>query len=112
LTCDVETYLLTSMRDTCSYRLNGLVIDRFDEWLLVQHYAVLTKNRYMATARKFSRYLGKRALTTTTHSDVQQYLGKCARHGYTVNMLNIELLGLRSLFDFLSLGGLMKWVPP
>jgi integrase/recombinase XerD len=100
------------MRDKSSHQLNKVVIDRFDEWLLVQHYAVITKNRYMAIARRYAAYLGTRALTTTTHSDIQQYLGKCAKQGYTVNMLNIELLGLRSLFDFLSLGGLMKWVPP
>ncbi len=100
------------MLDKVPIELNRVLVERFDEWLLVQHYSHLTHSRYMRIARQFSEFLGNRSLTTTTHSDVQQYLGKCAKAGYTVHLLNIVLLGLRAFFDFLSLGGLMNWVPP
>jgi site-specific recombinase XerD len=92
--------------------LNETLINRYEQWLLVQHYSDITKRRYIPTARKFALFLGDRLLTSSTHSDVHEYLGSRAKNGCTVHMLNIELLALRSLFDFLSLGGLMKWVPP
>lgn len=105
-------YLLAEMRRESCGQLNRLMVSRFDDWLIVQHYSAITRRRYYSIACRFSAYLGSRSLTTTTHSDIQQYLGKCARAGTTTSMLNIELLGLRSLFDFLSMGGVMKWVPP
>ena len=100
------------MRETLAWQLNKTLIERFDAWLLVQRYAVLTKSRYLATARKFAEFLGDRSAISTTHSDVQQYLGVCAKQGQSIHLLNIELYGLRAFFDFLCLGGLVKWVPP
>jgi len=92
--------------------LNRVLIERFAEWLLVQQYAHLTKRRYISTAQKLASFLGERLVTTTTHSDVQHYLGRCATKGYSIHLLNVELFALRAFFDFLSLGGLVKWVPP
>jgi len=46
-------------------------------------------------------------LTATTHSDVQDHLSIRAKRDVPQPVLQIELHGLRALFDFLSLGGLI-----
>lgn len=100
------------MQTNSAAELNQTLLTRFDSWLLVQHYSDQTKRRHLSAARKFTAFLRKRLVTTATHSDVQEYLGQCARENYSVHLLNIELGGLRTFFDFLCLGGLVKWVPP
>ena len=100
------------MRRKSPTEINRILIGRFDAWLLAQHYSVMTHTRHLAAARRFSEFLGDRLLTATTHSDVQDHLSIRAKRGCSQQMLQIELHGLRALFDFLSLGGLITWVPP
>jgi integrase/recombinase XerD len=100
------------MRSELPSDVNKVLLKRFSEWLAVQQFARQTRARYPKVVRRFVRFLGGRRLTETTHSDVQQYLGECAKQGKSVNVLEIELRGLRSVFDFLCLGGLVKWCPP
>ena len=100
------------LRNVGVRNLNADMISRYEEWLRVQRYSKVTTTRYLGTAGRFAGFLNGRLLTTTSHSDVHEYLGLCARQGCSGHVLNVHLLALRSLFDFLSLGGLMKWVPP
>jgi site-specific recombinase XerD len=92
--------------------LNLILVKRFEAWLFAQQYSPITSTRYVAIARRFATMLDHRSVTTTTHKDVQEHLSTCARTGQTAHLLQIELFGLRSFFDFLNLGGLMNWVPP
>ena len=104
--------LLFAMRRKSPTEINRILTGRFEAWLLAQHYSAMTHTRHLAAARRFSEFLGDRLLTTTTHADVQDHLSICAKRGCSQQTLQIELHGLRALFDFLSLGGLITWVPP
>jgi site-specific recombinase XerD len=96
----------------CREDLNSELVTRFSRWLLVQKYSRSTWFRYSLTIRKFSDFLNDQELTQTTHFDVQEYLAQCARNGASARAMRYELCALRHFFDFLNLGGLIKWNPP
>jgi len=96
----------------CREDLNNELAARFARWLLVQKYTRSTWFRYSLTIRNFSDFLNDRGLTQTTHFDVQEYLAHCARSGASARAMRYELCALRHFFDFLNLGGLIKWNPP
>jgi hypothetical protein len=85
--------------------LGGELVQRYEKWLLVQQYATQTRFRYSTCVRNFLRFLAPRGALTTTHSDIQSYLGECAQKGFLHNKLRVELHGL-GLFRFLELGWL------
>jgi integrase/recombinase XerC len=85
---------------------------RFTQWLLVQRYSACTRYRYPRTVRKFSSFISQKKVLDVTHLDVQEFLGKSAADGVSQKALRGELYALRVFFDFLNLGGLVKWVPP
>jgi site-specific recombinase XerD len=92
--------------------LNQNLAERFGRWLLVQRYSPITRRLYATTVGSFSGYLGRRLVTTTTHLDVQNFLAERAERGASPRTLRNDLYSLRIFFDFLNLGGLVKWVPP
>lgn len=85
---------------------------RYDRWLVAQRYAVQTRYHYGRSVRKFAAFLGDRSVLETTHLDIQEFLASCALSGASPKALRGELYALRVFFDFLNLGGLLKWVPP
>lgn len=46
------------------------------------------------------------------HLDVQEFLAHSAAKGASPSLIRVQLHSLRIFFDFLNLGGLVKWVPP
>jgi site-specific recombinase XerD len=48
----------------------------------------------------------------TTHLDVQEFLARSAQKQHASRFVRHQLYALRVFFDFLNLGGLVKWVPP
>lgn len=85
---------------------------RYERWLLVQRYAPQTRYYYPRSVRKFTAFLHGKPVLKTTHLDVQEYLAQCAATGQSPKAVRGELYALRVFFDFLNLGGLVKWVPP
>jgi len=47
-----------------------------------------------------------------THFDVQEFLAYSAAQGKRPRLVRDQLYALRVFFDFLNLGGLVKWAPP
>lgn len=95
-----------------SKTVNDELVKRFTRWLLVQGYAPCTRYRYPRTIRIFSTYLQAKQFQEVNHLDIQEFLGESAAQGHTPKFIRGELYALRVFFDFLNLGGLIKWVPP
>ncbi len=85
---------------------------RFTRWLVVQRYSPCVRYRYPRTVRQFSNFLSPKRILKANHLDVQEFLAKSASQGLSPKTLRSELHALRLFFDFLNLGGLVKWVPP
>ena len=92
--------------------LNFELERRYMRWLVVQRYAAQTRYHYGRSVAKFLSFLGHKCVLKTTHFDIQEHLGKCAASGESPKQVRGELYALRVFFDFLNLGGLVKWVPP
>jgi integrase len=92
--------------------LNGELVKRYERWLVVQRYAFQTRYHYGRSVRRFSAFRRNKGVLETTHFDVQEYLACCAAAGASPKGIRSELYALRVFFDFLNLGGLVKWVPP
>jgi site-specific recombinase XerD len=91
---------------------NEELTGRYERWLLVQRYARQTRYSYPRAVRKFTAFLDQRSVLETTHLDIQEYLAVCAAKGQSCKSVRDELYALRVFFDFLNLGGLIKWVAP
>jgi site-specific recombinase XerD len=87
-------------------------VKRYEQWLLVQRYAPSTRYAYPRTVRKFTSFLKRKNILKTTHHDIQEYLARCAVDGRSPKHVRSELYALRVFFDFLNLGGLVKWTAP
>jgi len=85
---------------------------RFKRWLLVQKYSINTRLLYCRAVAGFTAFIGNRSILTTNHFDIQEYLSKLASKDISSLSLRNYLYSLRIYFDFLSLGGLLKWSPP
>ena len=92
--------------------LNEELARRYSRWLVVQRYAPSTRYHYARSINRFSAFLGPKEFLKVTHLDVQEFLAVCAFDGFSPKGVRGELYALRVFFDFLNLGGLVKWVPP
>ena len=92
--------------------INAELAERYDRWLVAQHYAAQTRYIYGRSVGNFLSFLKPRSVLKTTHLDVQEYLGRCAASGRSAKDVRGQLYAIRVFFDFLNLGGLIKWVPP
>ncbi len=95
-----------------SHSLNLELERRYMRWLVVQRYAAQTRYHYGRSVAKFLSFLRGKCVLRTTHFDIQEHLGNCATSGESPKQVRGELYALRVFFDFLNLGGLVKWVPP
>jgi site-specific recombinase XerD len=98
------------MDSSCA--LNVVLASRYAKWLVAQNYALVTRRQYSQAVRDYSLFLGKKRFTKSTHFDVQEYMAARAKEGASGRTLRGALYALRIFFDFLSLGGLVMWVPP
>ena len=92
--------------------LNGELTNRFSRWLGVQGYSSCVLYKYPRTVRQFTKFMGQTNILKVTHFDVQEFLAESAGLGKTPKAIRDQLYALRVFFDFLNLGGLIKWVPP
>jgi len=92
--------------------LNLELAKRYVRWLVVQQYAAQTRYHYGRAITKFLSFVRDKSILKTTHFDIQEYLAVCAASGQSPKGVRSELYALRVFFDFLNLGGLVKWVPP
>ena len=92
--------------------LNEELVRRFSRWLFALNYSSCVLDKYPRTVRRFSAFLYPRKVLKVTHFDVQEFLAYSAAKGQTPKLVREQLYALRVFFDFLNLGGLVKWVPP
>jgi site-specific recombinase XerD len=97
---------------TAGRALNEELARRFSRWLFALNYSPCAIDRYPRTVRRFANFLYPRKVLKVTHFDVQEFLAYSAAKGQTPRLLRDQLYALRVFFDFLNLGGLVKWVPP
>ena len=67
---------------------------------------------YGRAVREYLKFLRGRFVIKSNHLDVQEFLAQEAAKGIRPRTVVYKLYGLRIFFDFLSLGGLIKWSPP
>lgn len=81
-------------------------------WQEVQGFS--TETRYTANyaVKRFCKYLGDKPVTKANHFDIQDHLYKLAKSGIAPATLATRLSSLRGFYDFLNMGGMVKWVPP
>jgi len=92
--------------------LNEELTNRFSRWLGVQGYSSCVLYKYPRTVRQFTKFMRQTNILKVTHFDVQEFLAESAALGKTPKGIRDQLYALRVFFDFLNLGGLIKWVPP
>jgi site-specific recombinase XerD len=91
---------------------NKELVIRFDRWLMLPRYSPITRDMYVRAMREYVRFLGDRAVIKSTHLDVQEFLATQAAKGVLPRTVLYKLYSVRVFFDFLCLGGLVKWSPP
>jgi site-specific recombinase XerD len=91
---------------------NKELVKRFDRWLLVLRYSPITRDMYARAAREYLKFLGEKFVTRSDHLDVQEFLAREAAKGVRARTAIYKLYAMRIFFDFLNLGGLVKWSPP
>jgi site-specific recombinase XerD len=85
---------------------------RHSLWQEVQGFTAETRYTSTYAIRSFCRFLGKKPATRATHFDIQDHLYRLAKNGIAAATLSTRLSSLRSFYDFLNMGGMVKWVPP
>jgi len=91
---------------------NNELVKRFDRWLLVLRYSPITRDIYTRAARDYLKFLGDKFVTRSNHLDVQEFLAAQAAKGIRARTVIYKLYSMRIFFDFLNLGGLVRWSPP
>jgi integrase/recombinase XerC len=81
-------------------------------WQEVQGFAAETRYTANYAIKRFCKYLGEKPATKATHFDIQDHLYRLARTGIAPATLATRLSSLRGFYDFLNMGGMVKWVPP
>jgi site-specific recombinase XerD len=87
--------------------LNEELAVRYKRWLVAQRYAEESRNIYCRIVGYFTRFMGRKPVTQSTHLDIREYLAaRAATKPPSTNLRN-ELYALRVYFDFLNMGGLV-----
>ena len=93
-------------------RQNRQLAKRYDDWMTALHYAQNTKWYYRKVLGKFTQFLGKKSTTAVTHVEIRQFLTHISDFGATLETTYRYLGVLRRFYDFMSLGGVVSYVPP
>jgi integrase/recombinase XerD len=91
---------------------NQELVTRFDRWLSVLNYTPITRDMYTRSAREYLKFLGDKFVTQSGHEDVQEFLSAEVAKGIRPRTVIYKLYATRIFFDFLNLGGLVRWSPP
>jgi site-specific recombinase XerD len=92
--------------------LNEELVNRFSRWLVALDYSDCAIYKYPRTVHRFAAFIHPAKLLKVNHFDIQEFLALSAAEGQTPKLVREHLYALRVFFDFLNLGGLIKWVPP
>src|SRR6185437_7765322 len=92
--------------------LNFELLERYKKWLSGMKYDPRTQSQYVSNAKNFCVALKDRELTEVTHFDIQDFLILKSSAGAALKTVHAVFHSLRSFFDFLNLGGLIKYAPP
>jgi site-specific recombinase XerD len=87
---------------------NRALAAKFSRWLEVQNYALNTRKTYDTLIADFCRYIGARSLTEIKHPDIREYFAFLQGRGIGSRSLDQKLYGLRALFEFLTLRGVVS----
>lgn len=88
------------------------LLERYKRWLSAMKYDPKTQLQYVGNAKRFCVALKDRELTEVTHFDIQDFLILKSSAGAALRTVHCVFHSLRSFFDFLNLGGLVKYAPP
>jgi len=81
-------------------------------WQEVQGFAAETRYTANYAIKSYCKYLADKPATKANHFDIQDHLYKLAKSGIAPATLATRLSSLRGFYDFLNMGGMVKWVPP
>ena len=92
--------------------LNREMVVRFQMWLRAQNYLASTIAAYSKVCFGFCQFLRSTAICDVKPLDISDFISSDLPKNWTDNCLNFRLAALRSLFDFLYMGGVIDSVPP
>lgn len=92
--------------------LNPRLIKRYDNWMIALHYTVSTRKYAQRVLETFNKFLGERSIASVTHLQIREFLTYLSSYGATLETTYRHLGVLRRFYDFLSLGGVVSYVPP
>ena len=84
---------------------NTQLLERFDQWLEVCGSSPLTRTSYVTAGKQFATYLAGKPFTGVTTADVRGFIGQLYSRNLQPSTMAGRLFALRSLFDFLQVGG-------
>src|SRR5258707_8525065 len=93
-------------------KLNQEMVVRFQRWLRVQKYLASTIDAYSKVCFKFCDFVGLKPFCDVTPLDISDFITSNLPTIWSDNFVNFRLAALRSLFDFLYMGGVIGTVPP
>lgn len=90
---------------------NEALLAQYREWLEAQGYAEHTKRMYGSMAGAFTHFIAAKSLRDVTQTDIRVWLAHQGGRGQSPSTLALTIHALTSLFDFLNLSGVMRWIP-
>lgn len=81
--------------------------EKFDRWLEAQNYSQNTRRAYATLCSYLCEFIGSRSLLEVKHFDLREFVTGLYRRGLSPSSLARQIYGLKTFFDFLSLGGLV-----
>lgn len=93
-------------------RFNRRVANRYEQWMVIQHYTTQTKALYRQTIGLFLDFLKDKSLARVTHYDIRNFIAKLSENGTSINCARRHVAALRRFYDFLNLGGVVSYVAP
>lgn len=93
-------------------KFNRRVANRYEQWMVIQHYTTQTKANYRQTIRLFLDFLKDKSLARVTHYDIRNFIAKLSENGISINCARRHVAALRRFYDFLNLGGVVSYVAP
>jgi len=91
---------------------NRKLVDRYEQWMVVEHHSVATKYLYKQSLGRFVEFLKNTSIVDVTHLDIRRFLLSLSEKGVSLITARKHLMCLRRFYDFLNLGGVVSYVPP
>jgi integrase/recombinase XerC len=91
-----------------SYTRDNLELaSKFDAWLTAQNYSPHTLRAYGTLTNYLCEFIGSRSLLEIKHFDLREFITYLYKRGLAPSSLARQLYGLKTFFEFLSMGGLV-----